>query len=296
VRVLVTGGAGALGFEVCARLTADGHEPIVFDLARPRDEAVSWMRGDVRDGLALVEAFRASEAGAVVHLASLLSLETKANPRLGVEVNSLGMVNALEAARIAGVRRFVWASTAGVFGGAAGTETIDNDSPYRPTDVYGATKVLNELLADHYHRAHGMETIGLRFPLMLGGGQPTSLAGSLAQALIAKPVAGEPSVVPFADDTPNWLWIGDAARAIALATASTAAPAGSYNVGGDVRSLREAIAIVRELVPAASVEPGPGKAGLEFRLDASLFEERFGFRPEWALEEQLAELVRRAKR
>jgi UDP-glucose 4-epimerase len=293
MRVLVTGGSGALGSEVCSRLTSDGHEPIAYDLAPPQDAATEWFRGDTRDGVVLIEAIRTHDVAAVVHLASLLTLEAKANPRLAVEINSVGMVNALDAARILGVRRFVWASTAGVFAAGAGPGTIANDAPYRPLDIYGGTKILNETLADHYHHAYGLETIGLRFPVMTGAGQPTSLVGKLRTALVEKPVAGEPSLVPFADDIPNWLWIGDAARAIALATMSSSAPAGNYNVGGDVRSLRDAIAIVQKLVPGASIEAEPGIVGMELRVDASLFEERFGFRHEWPLEDQLAELVRR---
>jgi nucleoside-diphosphate-sugar epimerase len=293
MKVLVTGGSGALGSEVCHWLRGGGHEAIVFDVAPPREAAAGWFRGDIRDGVALLEAVRTHNPAAIVHLASLLSLETRANPRLGVEINSIGMVNALDAARILGVRRFVWASTAGVF--SAGPETVANDAPYRPLDIYGGTKILNETLADHYHRTYGLETIGLRFPAVMGAARPTSQVGMLGEALIEKPVAGEPSAVPFADDVPNWLWIGDAAQAITLATTSTAGPAGNYNIGGDVRPLRDAIAIARDILPGASIEAEPGIAGLEIRLDSSLFEERFGFRPEWRLEDQLAELIRRAR-
>jgi nucleoside-diphosphate-sugar epimerase len=80
-----------------------------------------------------------------------------------------------------------------------------------------------------------------------------------------------------------------------LAAVSETATAGTYNLGGDVRPLKDAVAIIEELVPGARISTEPGVFGLEFRLDTSLVEERFGFRPEWRLEDQLRELVRRAR-
>src|SRR3954465_11587612 len=102
MRVLVTGGAGALGFEVCSSLTAAGHEPVAYDLVPPQDGAAGWFRGDIRDGAAIVEAIRSHDVGAIVHLASLLTLDAKANPRLAVEINSPGMANAPDPARVLG--------------------------------------------------------------------------------------------------------------------------------------------------------------------------------------------------
>lgn len=295
MRLLVTGGSGALGSELCGALVGADHEPVVFDLAPPLDATVPWIRGDIRDGIAIIEAVKASKPATIVHLASLLSLETTSNPRLALEINSIGMANALDAARILGVPRFVWASTAGVFAAAAGPGTIANNAPYTPADVYGGTKVLNEMLADHYRNVYGIETVGLRFPLMMGSARSTSLVGRLGQALVEGPATGTPTVVPFADDVPNWLWIGDAARAIVLAALSTPCAPGNYNVSGDVRPLRDAIAIVMDLVPEALIDAEPGTTGLELRLDSSAFESHFGFRPEWKLEDQLAELIRRAR-
>ncbi len=296
MRVLVVGGSGSLGSEVCRCLSADGHHAVIFDLFPPPSEfGDEWARGDIRDGLAIASAAREHDIEGIIHLAALLTFDASSDARRAIEINSMGMANALETAKILGIRRFVWASTAGVFARSAGSESIANDAPYRPADVYGGTKVLNETLADHYHVRFGLETIGFRFPLMMGAAQPTSLAGLLGTELIEKPVRGEPSTLPYSDDTPNWLWIGDAARALVMAAASESVTAGTYNLGGDVRPLRDAVAIIQELVPGARITMEPGVFGLEFRLDTSLVEERFGFRPEWLLEDQLRELVRRAR-
>ena len=296
MRVLITGGSGALGSEVCERLESEDHETVVFDLAAPqRGTGSHWARGDIRDGLDLADAARSHRVEALIHLASLLTFDTTANPKRAVEVNSMGMVNALEVARILGIRRFVWASTAGVFARASGEAIIANDAPYRPADVYGGTKVLNETLAGQYSRDYGIEAVGLRFPLMLGADQPTSLSGLLGVELIEKPLRGVPGRLPYSDDTANWLWIGDASRAIVMAALSDSVIAGNYNVGGDVRPLKEAVGIITDLIPGAEIVTEPGVFGLEFRLDSSLLEQNLGFRAEWRLEDQLAELVRRAR-
>jgi nucleoside-diphosphate-sugar epimerase len=285
-----------LGSEVCRCLRADGHRAIVFDLFPPGDDnGAEWVRGDIRDGLAIVRAAHEHGVSSIVHLAALLTFDAGSDARRAIEINSLGMANALEAARILGIGRFVWASTAGVFAKSAGAPSIANDAPYRPADVYGGTKVLNETLADHYHGRYGLETVGFRFPLMMGAAQPTSLAGLLGTELIEKPVRGEPSTLPYSDDVPNWLWIGDAARALMIAAVADTVTAGNYNLGGDVRPFTDAIAIIEQLVPGARISTEPGVFGLEFRLETALVEERFGFTPEWQLEDQLRELVERAR-
>lgn len=293
MRCIVTGGSGALGAAVCVALADAGHSAVSYDLAPPELPGVEWFRGDIRDGMAMIEAARSADA--IVHLASMLATESKTAPRLAVEVNCVGMANALETARILEIKRFVWASSAGVYGLYPGDVVIANDAPYRPPNVYGATKVLNELLAQHYFDAHGIETVGLRFTLMMGTGKPRGLSGLLSTALIDKPVMGEPARVPYGDDAPNWLWIEDAARAVLLAATGRATKTRSFNICGEVRPMTDAVAIIQNLLPGASLELEPGAWGLEHHLDTAPIETELGFTPQWGLEKQLAELVRRAE-
>jgi nucleoside-diphosphate-sugar epimerase len=304
MRYLVTGGGGLLGASVCRRLLADGDEVVVYDLAVGADlvRAVGaemaralTIRGDVNDGLHLLGVAKERRVDAIIHLASLLAVESQAHPAQAVHVNCGGMANALETARVLGLRSLVWASSAAVFAGYTDGRLVAGDAAYAPGNVYGGTKVLNEVLAAHYHRAHGLAATGLRFTLMLGAGKQSSLSGRISAELIDKPVRGEPGRVPYGDDAVSWLWVEDAARALVLAARAENLSAPAYNIGGETRTLREAAEIARRLVPGAEITLKPGTAGLHLNLDTSAAERELEFHPEWGLEDQLRELIRRAR-
>lgn len=305
MRYLVTGGAGTLGARVCQQLLQGGDEVVAHDLG-PGDTLAGvvgedvaqriLVRGDITEGLHLLHTCREQGVEAIVHTASLLSAASIANPAQAIRINSGGMANVLETARILGIRRVAWASSAGVFGGYQHDSVVANDAPYRPANVYGGTKVLNEVLAEQYCRLHGLETIGMRFTLLVGPMPHGGFNGIVWRELIDKPVRGLPSRVPFADDTPGWLWIDDAARSLVLAARATnSTTSRAFNVDGDVRSVREAAAIVRRLVPGADITLEPGTGGLHRWLDTAPVEKELGFTIEWRLEDQLRALVDAAR-
>jgi nucleoside-diphosphate-sugar epimerase len=118
----------------------------------------------------------------------------------------------------------------------------------------------------------------------------------VGHSLIVLPATGQTSVVPYGDDIPSWLWVGDAARSVALAATSTHLKSRRLNVAGDNRSIREAVEIVRKLIPEADITVEPGRFGFEHPLDTRMIEQELGFRWEWDLERQLAELIERARR
>jgi nucleoside-diphosphate-sugar epimerase len=130
---------------------------------------------------------------------------------------------------------------------------------------------------------------------MLGAGKQSGLSGRISAELIDKPVRGEPGRVPYGDDAASWLWVEDAARALVLAARADNLGAPAYNIGGESRTLRDAAEIARRLIPGAEITLKPGSAGLHHNLDTSAAERELGFRPEWGLEDQLRELIRRAR-
>jgi nucleoside-diphosphate-sugar epimerase len=140
-----------------------------------------------------------------------------------------------------------------------------------------------------------LSVVALRLTMMLGVGRSEGLAGKISTELVEKPVAGAPGRIPFGDDSPDFLWVGDAARACALAVHSGLAGSRKYNVKGDTRSLDDAAHIVRRLVPGADLTLAPGKAGLQQNIDTSGIEKDLGFRAETMLEDQLAQLVEQAR-
>lgn len=296
MRVLVTGGSGTLGQAVCARLASIGHWAAIFDLSPPEAlRHVDFERGDIRDPLRLLDVARSVHADAIVHLASLLTMESTADPVNAVGINSGGMVNALEVARQLGMGRFVWASSAGIYRGYPRGTPIPNDAAYRPETIYDGTKILNEMLASHYHDRFGLETIGLRFPTVLGVFKQRGRSGIVSRELVEKPVRGETGRLPFGSGGANFLWVEDAAGALVTALTGPKTASRHFNVSGDIRTLEDALEIVGSLVPGARIELGDELWARDALLEDGAIERELGFRSTWKLEDQLHALVERTR-
>jgi nucleoside-diphosphate-sugar epimerase len=324
MRYLVTGGAGFLGAAICKRLLDEGDEPIAYDLLA--DNVLPRMvgsdvarritvRGDVTDSLHLLRAAREQQVRAIIHLASPLGPAMNANPGLAVRVGCGGMANVLETARILGIGRVIWASSMSVYRGYLRGEQVANDAPYRPGDIYGGTKILNELLAKHCTQAFGVSTIGFRPRLILGeareyrasdalaavpasspqpspaGSAPSRYWRAILAQLIERPGRGLPGRVPYGDDVMNWLWVDDVARAFIMAARVSNARTRVFNLAGDVRTIREAVEVARRVMPGADITAEPGLHGQEPEVDGGPLERELGFRIEWRLEDQVRALV-----
>ncbi|WP_164737371.1 NAD(P)-dependent oxidoreductase [Georgenia sp. SYP-B2076] len=193
--VLVTGGSGMLGSAVAAGLVRAGHQAVVFDqrineqnIGSIRD-LVTLIQGDVCDRGQLAAVVTEHRVTRIIHLAALLSVHVQADPDRGLRVNALGTNNVFDVATRLGVERVVWASTAAVYGrkhhyeelvgrGGAMSET---DAP-TPRDIYSATKLLCELLAQRY-AAEGLDVVGLRPVTTYGLGLQTGAVGELLAAI-----------------------------------------------------------------------------------------------------------------
>ena len=151
MRVLVTGGAGYIGSVIVARLTARGHDVVVYDdLSRGHaaavPEGVPLVRGDVRDAAAVRAALVEGGCEAVVHMAALAEVaESVAEPDRYFSVNVDGTAAVVEAAAAAGAGRLVFSSTAAVYGAPERTP-IDEDDTLAPANPYGETKLAGERL------------------------------------------------------------------------------------------------------------------------------------------------------
>jgi nucleoside-diphosphate-sugar epimerase len=146
--ILVTGGAGFVGLNVVEQLAARGEPVAVYDLSAPRIRVASEL-GDVTDTDALERTFAKHRPAAVIHLAAITAGRERdaREPRRIAEVNLIGTINVLEAARRHGVQRFVYASTGAVYGaaGVGAPEPLEEerDRPV-PASMYGITKYAAE--------------------------------------------------------------------------------------------------------------------------------------------------------
>jgi UDP-glucose 4-epimerase len=170
---LVTGGCGFIGFALCRRLAAAGHQVVAFDdLSRGHaanlPAGAQLVHGDIRDRPAVARALAEIRPQAVVHLAAIHYLpDCAARPRETMEVNVEGTSHVLHACAAAGVRRVVFASTAAVY--ARVDEPCSEDrTPVAPIEIYGESKLQGERLVDAFHRETGIAATSVRISNAIG--------------------------------------------------------------------------------------------------------------------------------
>src|SRR5215217_2820603 len=176
MKLLVTGGAGYIGSVVANQLLERGHEVVVLDdLSRGHRAAVPPGARFVEVGLADADATRAALAegfDGVMHFAALsLVAESVEFPERYYRANVVGTLNLLDAMRAAGVPRLVFSSTAATYG-EPDVELIDEETPNRPVNAYGNSKLaVDRMLADEA-RAHGLAAVSLRYFNVAGASGP----------------------------------------------------------------------------------------------------------------------------
>ena len=166
-RVLVTGGAGYIGSHTVNELRRQGFEVVVFDnLSSGRREFVrdaELIVGDLEDRNDVLNLFQTKEIDAVLHFASLIQVgESYVHPRKYYTQNLSSSLNLLEAMLKAGVKRFIFSSSAAVYG-IPRRSPIPEDHPLDPFNPYGQTKFFVERILQDYDRAYGLKFISLRY-------------------------------------------------------------------------------------------------------------------------------------
>lgn len=199
---LVTGGAGFIGSHLTARLLADGGRVRVLDnfstgspanlpFADAQGAALEIVRGDVRDLPALERA--AAGVDVIFHQAAMRAVPRSLSDPLGANDNNVtGTLHVFEAARRAGIRRVVYASSSSVYGDRPELPQRE-DQPVAPVSPYAVSKAATELYGQVWHRLYGVETVGLRYFNVFGPRQdPASLYAQVIPRFILGGLRGEP--------------------------------------------------------------------------------------------------------
>jgi UDP-glucose 4-epimerase len=266
MRVLVTGGSGFIGSHVVDKLRAHGHEPVIYDL-RPspwhEDPAhpVETVLGSITDREALERALHSCDA--VAHLAAVADVnDVHAEPEDAERVNARGTVAVLEAARRAGVKRIVYASTIWVYSDCA-EEQVDEDTLLpAPSHLYTSTKLAGELYCKAYQELYGIDYTILRFGIPYG---PRAREAAVIPAFVGKALRGEPlTLAGDGSQSRRFVYVEDLAEGVATALADVALNR-VYNLASDenvtIRQIAESVKELMGDVEIVYTEARPGDFG-----------------------------------
>jgi len=299
-RVLVTGGAGFIGSNIVRLLGQEtGATIVVLDnlssgYRRNLDgQAVTFVQADVRDASAVREAMTGCDT--VFHLAaSVGNTRSIDDPIQDSQINVLGTINVLEAARHGGVGKVVYSSSAGIFGELK-TLPIREDHPIEPDTPYGASKLCGEKLCLSYAKLYPMDCVCLRYFNVYGVHQRYDAYGNVIPIFAHRLLNGEPiTIYGDGEQTRDFVNASDVAYANVRA-AQAAGVSGAFNIASGTRITINRLA---ELMRAESGLNGtinhapPRKGDVRHSLaDVSAAAEAFGYRPTVELETGLHEYM-----
>ncbi len=306
MNVLVTGGAGFVGFHVCERLLGDGHGVWAFDDLNPFYEPAikranirdlqalarpfTFVVGDLTDRAALDEVFASVRFDQVIHLAARAGVRPSLEePALYQRVNVEGTVNVLEAARRTGVRKVILASSSSVYGVNAKVPFAETDPIFRAISPYAASKLATEALGHVYHHLYGLDIVALRFFTVYGPRQRPDLAIHKFARLLA---AGKPIPV-FGDGTTarDYTYVTDTVDGV-MACTRQAFGYEIFNLGeSQTVTLNRLIALLEQHLGAKAIidrqPPQPGDVPITY-ADITKARSRLGYAPKVDIEDGIA--------
>jgi UDP-glucose 4-epimerase len=268
MRVLVTGGAGFIGSHVVDALLARGDDVIaVDDLASGRagrlDPQVALHKLSITDAAALNSVVAGLGPELICHLAAQIDVRASVDaPAADAQVNILGTVNLLEAARVAGARVLFASSGGALYGRDAPIPSLEEVLPL-PESPYGIAKYCAECYIGLYNRLHGTQHSVLRLANVYGPRQDPAGEAGVITIFCARVLADrEPTIYGDGMQTRDYVYVGDAVRAF-LAAGDSGRP-GTWNIGTGVEvsvlDLVDIIGVVagREVRPVFAA-PRPGE-------------------------------------
>jgi UDP-glucose 4-epimerase len=259
MRIVVTGGAGFIGSHLTDAFLARGDEVTVLDdlsAGRPArlDVAASVQKASISDAAALRAVVSRAQPDLICHLAAQIDVRVSVTePALDAQVNVVGTVNMLEAAREVDAR-VLFASSGGALYGRDAPVPSPEDVPPLPESPYGIAKYCAEQYIGLYNRLHGTRHSVLRLANVYGPRQDPGGEAGVIPIFCAAALAGDdPSVFGDGTQTRDYVYVGDVVRAF-LAAADTGRP-GSWNIGTGVEtSVLDLVRIIAQ-VSGRSLRP-----------------------------------------
>ena len=315
---LITGGAGYIGTHIADLFIASGKDVVLLDsLYQGLESRVQYLRDkhkqeipleviDVRDYAAIDALLAAQNFTGIVHTAALKAVgESMEKPDEYLEVNYTATVELLEAAKRHGITRFIFSSTAAVYGSPDSMDPCREDGPTAPISPYGSSKLLADSKVEEFISIPGNHGSSLRFFNVVGSANKALLDNSvenLVPIVINRVKSGQAPVI-YGNDYPtpdgtcirDYVDVRDIAAAHLVAADATQALPPAMNIGtGNGASVREIIRFVLDAMGRSDVTPidSDRRAGDPAFLcaDVSLAQSAMGYTSRYSLKESVESL------
>ena len=298
MRCLVLGGGGFMGSHLSRALLEQGHAVKVFERpnlkpaeALPHDKALEWLEGDFLNQEDVGQAVAGCEI--IFHLISTtLPKSSNDNPIYDVESNLISTLHMLEAARKAGVRKVLFASSGGTVYGIPKEVPIEESHPTDPVCSYAISKLAIEKYLHFYHALHGLDYCVLRIGNPYGEGQRPNAAQGAVAVFLDK--ARHDEVIEVWGDgtvTRDYIYVGDVVQAF-LKAMTYSGEHRLFNIGaGEGRSLNELIGAIELLLGRPVARKYTPSRAFDVPvnvLDISLARKLLGWQPQTPFQEGLA--------
>ena len=312
--ILVTGGAGFIGSNLCEALLEKGNKVVCLDNFATgkrenleqilKDSNFTLIEGDIRK---LEDCLKATKGvDYVLHQAALGSVPRSIkDPITSNDVNVSGFLNMLVAARDNGVKRFVFAASSSTYGDSESMPKVE-DIIGKPLSPYAITKYVNELYADIFSKTYGLETIGLRYFNVFGRKQdPNGAYAAVIPKFVSQLMYGESPVINGDGNySRDFTYIDNVIQAnlLSLVTINEKAINTVYNVAyGDRNTLNDLMGYLKEYlsefdskISNVAVIYGPNRAGDIPHSHASVnkAKKNLNYSPKYNLQQGLKEAVK----
>jgi UDP-glucose 4-epimerase len=302
MRLLVTGGAGFIGSNTVDALIAKGHGEVAVldDLSAGKRAQVNpkarFYEADLRNAEKVQQIIAQERPEVIIHLAAQMDVRRSvADPAFDAQVNLVGLLNLIEAARQQGLKRVIFSSTGGAIYGEQEQFPCDEDHPCRPISPYGVAKFATESYLFFYKAQYGIDYVALRYANVYGPRQdPHGEAGVVA--IFCGRMLEEKAVTIYGDgeQTRDYVYVGDVVRANLGAVASPVS--GAFNIGTGIETSVNQLfgTLAKAAGNSLSAGYGPARPGEQRRsvISPERAAKELNWRAEVSLENGLAQTYR----
>ena len=268
---LVTGGTGFVGANIVRDLARNGHQVVSFDINGPdqllenfigeSSSQVTFVQGDIVDRASVERLGREHQIGKIVH-AAVYTVNREAleidRSRDVIAINIEGTANLLELARTQQVSRFVYVSSGAAYGSALpGDQTLSEETPPAPQNLYGITKFASEMITRRYGELHGISTASVRLSTPYGPMERVTghrAVMSVFYDWTGRAARGESITAEDMDQGRDYTYVADIADGIRTVLDAPSLPHGLYNITSGIWvTFQEILDSLVELSPATQV-------------------------------------------